>query len=130
MKRGGCKFGNSKIRGCPLSKKGAVVSQLVPKLKESVGRWMDLWVGGHSDSEWLSAAKWPRGAEVVNTKILGQSTLLKAKEKGGLGGQIQTKNLIRIVTCKMHLFHSAFFFFFFFIKYMISITLKCFLEEL
>ena len=36
MKRGGCKFGDSKTRGCPLSKRGAVVSQLVPNLKESV----------------------------------------------------------------------------------------------
>ena len=40
MKRGGCKFGDGKTRGCPLSKTkkggGAVVSQLVPKFKESV----------------------------------------------------------------------------------------------
>ena len=38
MKRGGCKFGYGKNRGCSLSKKrggGSVVSQLVPKLKES-----------------------------------------------------------------------------------------------
>ena len=36
MKRGGCTFGNGKTRGHPLSKRGAVVSQLVLKLKESV----------------------------------------------------------------------------------------------
>ena len=35
MKRGGCKFGDSKTKGCPLSKRGAVVSQLVHRLKES-----------------------------------------------------------------------------------------------
>ena len=36
MKRGGCKFGGSKTGAVVCPKRGAVVSQLVPKLKESV----------------------------------------------------------------------------------------------
>ena len=31
MKRGGCKFGDGKTRGCPWLKGGAVVFKLVPK---------------------------------------------------------------------------------------------------
>ena len=33
MNRGGGKFGDGKIRGCPLPKKGIVVSKSVSKLK-------------------------------------------------------------------------------------------------
>ena len=41
MKKGGCKFGDGKTRGCPWPKKkkrggGTVVSKWVPKLKGSV----------------------------------------------------------------------------------------------
>ena len=36
MKRGGCKFGGSKTGAVLFPKRGAVVSQLVLKLKESV----------------------------------------------------------------------------------------------
>ena len=36
LKRGGCKFGGSKPGAVLCQKRGAVVSQLVPKLKESV----------------------------------------------------------------------------------------------
>ena len=38
MKRGGCKFGDGKTMGCLWPKRGAVVSKLVPQLKESVPR--------------------------------------------------------------------------------------------
>ena len=36
MKRGGCKFGGGKTGAVLCPKRGAVVSQLVPKLEESV----------------------------------------------------------------------------------------------
>ena len=54
--------------------------------------------GRHLGTEWLLTAKWPRGAEAVTAKIKGRSTHLKAK-KGG--GQLQTKKVMREVTCKM-----------------------------
>ena len=69
--------------------------------------------GGHSGTEWLPTAKWPRGAEAVNAKIKGRSTQLKAK-KGG--GQLQTMSQIGVVTCKMCLFSL------YFVKCMIFIT--------
>ena len=46
---------------------------------------------------------------------------MKAK-KGGR--QLQTKNQIRVVTCKMYLFLL------YFVNYMIFITSKCFMENL
>ena len=69
--------------------------------------------GGHSGTEWLPTAKRPRGARAVNGKIWGQSTHLKA---GKGGGQLQTKNQIRVVTWKMCFFSI------YFVKYMILIT--------
>ena len=65
MKRGGCKFGGSKTGAVLCPKRGAVVSQLVLKLKESVppppppraaaGRWD--WAGGVG-CEYLTGAGW------------------------------------------------------------------------
>ena len=69
--------------------------------------------GGHSGTKWLPTAKQPRGAEVVNAKIWGRSTHLKAN-KGG--GQLPTKNQIGVVTCKVCFFQL------YFVNYMIFIT--------
>ena len=70
--------------------------------------------GGHSGTKWLPTAKRPRRAEAVNAKIKGRSTPLKAK-KGG--GQLQTKNQIRVVACIMCLFSL------YIVNYMMFITL-------
>ena len=64
--------------------------------------------GGHSGTKWLPTAKLPHGAEALNTKILGQSTPLKVLKAKKGGGQLQTKQLIRVVTCKMCLFSLYF----------------------
>ena len=53
--------------------------------------------GGQSGTEWLPTAKQAKGAEEVNTNILGWLTHLEAKKRGR--GK-QTENLKREVTCK------------------------------
>ena len=47
---------------------------------------------------------------------------MKAKKRGG--GQLQTKNQIRVVTCKMGLFLL------YFVNYMIFIISKCFMKKI
>ena len=42
--------------------------------------------GEQSGTEWLPTAKQAKGAEAVNTNILGWLTHLEAKKKGGGGG--------------------------------------------
>ena len=54
--------------------------------------------GGHSGTEWIPTAKRQSGAEAVNDKFYAK--------KGG--SQLQSKNQIRVVTCKMCVFSLYF----------------------
>ena len=56
--------------------------------------------GGEVGTEWLPTAKWLRNVRAVNS--------FKGKRKGGACSQFQTKNLIRVLTCKMCLFSLYF----------------------
>ena len=81
--------------------------------------------GGHSGTEWLPNARRPRGSG--ECQYLGTvSQLLRRQKKEG--GQLQIKNLIRVVTCQMCLLLL------YFAKYIMFITspdyMKCSMEEL
>ena len=65
-------------------------------------------------------AAWSRSGEHQH---LGVVEYLEGEKKRGGGGSIQTKNLIRVVTCKTCLFSL------YFTKYIIFI-MKCGMEEL
>ena len=75
--------------------------------------WICPWPvgGGHSGTEWLATAKQLHRVKAVNAKT--RSGPLKVK-KGG--GQLQTNNLIRVVSSKVCLFSL------YFLKYKTFIT--------